>query len=46
VSAIPTTHHDGAALLSALADLLLHIRPVLDVLPEIADVAPDFLVRL
>lgn len=27
-------------------DLLLHIRPILDVLPEIANVASDFLVRL
>jgi hypothetical protein len=46
VSTIPTTHHNGAALVSALADLLLHIRAILDVLPEIADVAPDFLVWL
>jgi hypothetical protein len=38
-------HHNRAALCSA-AYLLLHIRPVLDILPEIAYVAPDFLVRL
>ena len=39
------THHDGAALCSA-AYLLLHIRPVLDILPEMAYVAPDFFVGL
>jgi hypothetical protein len=39
-------HHDRRRLLSTSSSLylLLHIRPVLDVLAEIADVAADFLV--
>jgi hypothetical protein len=41
-------HHDGGLLAAsaAAAHLLLHIRAVLDVLVEVADVAADFLVRL
>jgi hypothetical protein len=40
-------HHDGRLLATrAAAHLLLHIRAVLDVLVEVADVAADFLVRL
>lgn len=40
-------HHDIRRLLSASTlDLLLHIRSVLDVLAEMANVAPDFFVRL
>jgi hypothetical protein len=42
---ITTVHHNRRLSCTAL-HLLLHIGPVLDVLPEIADVAPDFLVRL
>ena len=38
-------HHDSSAL-TAPVDLLLHIRAILDVLPEVADVASDLLVRL
>ena len=42
---IPTVHHDRRLPPTAL-HLLLHIWAVLDILPEIADVASDFLVRL
>jgi hypothetical protein len=40
-------HHDcGLLAARAAAHLLLHVRAVLDVLVEVADVAADFLVRL
>lgn len=42
---IPTMHHDRRLPASTL-HLLLHIRSVLDILPEIADVAANFLIRL
>lgn len=44
-SPLPAMHHNRLAVMSAV-DLLLHVGPVLDVLPEIADVAADFLVGL
>lgn len=42
---LPTMHHYGLALCTA-ANLLLHVGPILDVLPEIANVAANFLVGL
>lgn len=42
---IPSVHHDCRLSTSAL-HLLLHVRSVFDVLPEVADVAADFLVGL
>ena len=42
---ITSMHHDRRLSRTAL-HLLLHIRTVLDILPEIADVATNFLVRL
>ena len=42
---IPAMHHDRRRSSSAL-HLLLHVGAVLDVLPEIADVAADLLVGL
>lgn len=42
---IPSLHHDRR-LTTTSVHLLLHVRAVLDVLPEIADVAADFLVGL
>lgn len=43
--AIPAMHHDRGLSAGAL-HLLLHVGAVLDVLPEVADVAADFLVGL
>lgn len=43
--AIPAMHHDRGLSAGAL-HLLLHVGAVLDVLPEVANVAADFLVRL
>lgn len=41
-----TPLHDDRLALRTSANLRLHIRPILDILPEIAHVAADFLVRL
>ena len=46
MSTIRTAHHNRRLLPPAALHLLLHIRPVLDVLPEIADVAADLVVGL
>lgn len=44
---IPAVHHNSRlATPTCSFHLLLHVWAVLDVLPEIADVASDFLVRL
>jgi hypothetical protein len=43
-AAIPAMHHDRR--LSPALDLLLYVGAVLDVLPEITNVASDFLVWL
>jgi hypothetical protein len=41
-------HHNRRplSLLSPTLNLLLHIRPILDILPEMANMAPHLLVRL
>jgi hypothetical protein len=44
-AAIPAMHHDRWLSPAAL-HLLLYVGAVLDVLPEITNVASDFLVRL
>lgn len=45
---IATVHHNRRLTTSSSCalHLLLHVRPVLDILPEVADVAADLLVRL
>ena len=43
--AVPTVHHDRR-LAGAALHLLLHVGAVLDVLPEVADVAADLVVGL
>ena len=43
--AVPT-HHDCRLSAAGALHLLLHIRAILDILPEIADVAADLLVGL
>jgi hypothetical protein len=43
-TAIRAAHHDRRLLSSTPLHLLLHVRAVLDVLPEIADVAADLVV--
>lgn len=42
---VSTMHHDRRLTSTAL-HLLLYVRAVLDILPEVADVAADFLVGL
>lgn len=44
-TAIPAMHHDRR-LSSAALHLLLYVGAILDVLPEITNVASDFLIRL
>lgn len=39
---IPT--HDNSATAIAIAHLIHHVRPILDILPEVADVATNLLV--
>jgi hypothetical protein len=42
-AAVVVLHRHGALLVLRVADLGLDVRPVLDVLVEVADVAADFL---
>ena len=43
---LSTMHHNRRPLPASAINLLLHVRAVLYILAEVADVAPDFLVRL
>jgi hypothetical protein len=44
--ALSTMHHDRGSLSPTSLYLLLHVRSVLDILAEVANVASDLLVRL
>lgn len=46
MSTIRPAHHYSRLLSPTALHLLLHIRPILDVLPEIANMAANLMVRL